>query len=148
MESVTVDDGLFDKGLKKRRETLGREYVDKNLNSADSLTRPFQESMTAWCWGFGCGWVTASAAVRAMAGCTPNCWWCCWRWLITTCALACSKILWLSATRAAMSGGAGSTSCRCSCWWRRWCWYRCWHWWFGWFRCGDFKVYFFLYINI
>ena len=50
-----MDDKLFNKGLKKRRETLGREYVDKNLGSADSLTRPFQEAMTAWCWGFGWG---------------------------------------------------------------------------------------------
>ncbi len=46
---------LFDLGLIKRSETLGSEYVEKNLQSADSLTRPFQGAMTAWCWGFGWG---------------------------------------------------------------------------------------------
>jgi len=46
-------DNFFDKGLEMRRNTLGAEYVDKNLAAADELTRPFQEAMTAWCWGFG-----------------------------------------------------------------------------------------------
>ena len=46
-------DNFFDKGLEMRRSTLGAEYVDKNLAAADELTRPFQEAMTAWCWGFG-----------------------------------------------------------------------------------------------
>ena len=46
-------DNFFDKGLQMRRSTLGAEYVDKNLAAADELTRPFQEAMTAWCWGFG-----------------------------------------------------------------------------------------------
>lgn len=46
-------DNFFDKGLEMRRSTLGKEYVDKNLAAADELTRPFQEAMTAWCWGFG-----------------------------------------------------------------------------------------------
>ena len=48
-------DNFFDKGLEMRRNTLGAEYVDKNLAAADELTRPFQEAMTAWCWGFGWG---------------------------------------------------------------------------------------------
>jgi 4-carboxymuconolactone decarboxylase len=46
---------FFDKGLQKRRDTLGAEYVDKNLAAADEFNRPFQEAMTAWCWGFGWG---------------------------------------------------------------------------------------------
>jgi len=46
-------DDFFEKGLERRRATLGAEYVDKNLAAADELTRPFQEAMTAWCWGFG-----------------------------------------------------------------------------------------------
>lgn len=44
---------FFDKGLQMRRDTLGAEYVDKNLAAADDFNRPFQEAMTAWCWGFG-----------------------------------------------------------------------------------------------
>ena len=45
----------FDVGLKRRKATLGEDYVDKNLAAADDFTRPFQEAMTAWCWGFGWG---------------------------------------------------------------------------------------------
>lgn len=48
-------DNLFDKGLAMRQQTLGKEYVDKNLAAADNFNRPFQEAMTAWCWGFGWG---------------------------------------------------------------------------------------------
>ena len=48
-------DGLFDKGLEQRKATLGAEYVEKNLAAADEFSRPFQEAMTEWCWGFGWG---------------------------------------------------------------------------------------------
>jgi 4-carboxymuconolactone decarboxylase len=57
---------LFEAGLKKRRETLGTEYVDRNLDSADDFTRPFQEAMTAWCWGFGWSDDTIPAKQRSM----------------------------------------------------------------------------------
>jgi 4-carboxymuconolactone decarboxylase len=46
-------DNFFDKGLEMRRSTLGAEYVDNNLAAADDFNRPFQEAITAWCWGFG-----------------------------------------------------------------------------------------------
>jgi 4-carboxymuconolactone decarboxylase len=61
-----MDDKLFEKGLKKRKETLGAEYVEKNLEKADDFTRPFQEAMTAWCWGFGWGDETIDAKTRSM----------------------------------------------------------------------------------
>jgi len=48
-----MNDDLFCKGLEARKVTLGSEYVEKNLAAADEFTRPFQEAMTAWCWGFG-----------------------------------------------------------------------------------------------
>lgn len=48
-----MDNDLFEKGLEKRRAVLGADYVDKNLAAADDFSRPFQEAMTAWCWGFG-----------------------------------------------------------------------------------------------
>ena len=48
-----MDDDLFGKGLAMRKTVLGAEYVEKNLAAADDFTRPFQEAMTAWCWGFG-----------------------------------------------------------------------------------------------
>ena len=61
-----MDDKLFEKGLKKRKESLGAEYVEKNLEQADDFTRPFQEAMTAWCWGFGWGDETIDAKTRSM----------------------------------------------------------------------------------
>ena len=61
-----MNDKLFEKGLKKRKETLGAEYVEKNLEQADDFTRPFQEAMTAWCWGFGWGDETIDAKTRSM----------------------------------------------------------------------------------
>ena len=48
-------DNLFEKGLEIRRKTLGADYVNRNLKEADDFTRPFQEVMTSWCWGFGWG---------------------------------------------------------------------------------------------
>ena len=48
-----MDNDLFEKGLEMRKSTLDAEYVEKNLAAADDVTRPFQEAMTAWCWGFG-----------------------------------------------------------------------------------------------
>jgi 4-carboxymuconolactone decarboxylase len=48
-----MDQNLFDKGLAQRKATLGADYVENNLAAADAFTRPFQEAMTAWCWGFG-----------------------------------------------------------------------------------------------
>jgi len=43
--------GLYDRGLKVRREVLGAEYVDKSVNSADEFQRHFQEYVTKHCWG-------------------------------------------------------------------------------------------------
>ena len=57
---------FLETGLKTRRDTLGQEYVDKNMGQADEFTRPFQEAMTAWCWGFGWGDTTISPKTRSM----------------------------------------------------------------------------------
>ena len=35
---------LFEKGLKKRRATLGTDYVDNTMVSADKLNPPFSGS--------------------------------------------------------------------------------------------------------
>jgi len=43
--------GLYDRGMKMRREVLGAEYVDKSVNSADDFQRHFQEYVTKHCWG-------------------------------------------------------------------------------------------------
>ena len=49
------DEDLFQQGLTQRKATLGADYVQRSLDSADDFTKPFQEAMTAWCWGFGWG---------------------------------------------------------------------------------------------
>ena len=60
------NEDLFLKGLEQRKATLGAEYVEKNLAAADDFTRPFQEAMTAWCWGFGWGDEVIDAKTRSM----------------------------------------------------------------------------------
>ena len=62
----TFDEDLFVKGLEQRKATLGGAYVETNLAAADDFTRPFQEAMTAWCWGFGWGDDTIDAKTRSM----------------------------------------------------------------------------------
>ncbi|MCY4051579.1 MAG: carboxymuconolactone decarboxylase family protein [Gammaproteobacteria bacterium] len=61
-----MDDDLFSKGLAKRKATLGDEYVQNNLDNADELTKLFQETMTAWCWGFGWGDEVIEPKTRSM----------------------------------------------------------------------------------
>lgn len=61
-----MDKELFEKGLAKRKATLGAEYVEKNLTAADDFNRPFQEAMTQWCWGFGWGDEAIDAKTRSM----------------------------------------------------------------------------------
>ena len=65
-----MDKELFEKGLLKRKETLGVEYVENNLAKADDFTMPFQEAMTEWCWGFGWGDETIDAKTRSMMNLT------------------------------------------------------------------------------
>jgi len=62
----TFDEDLFLKGLEQRKGTLGADYVEKNLAAADDFTRPFQEAMTAWCWGFGWGDDVIEPKTRSM----------------------------------------------------------------------------------
>ena len=42
---------LFDKGLKTRREVLGADYVDAALKNADDFNMDMQELVTQYCWG-------------------------------------------------------------------------------------------------
>ena len=60
------DEDLFLKGLEQRKATLGADYVQRNLDGADEFNRPFQEAMTAWCWGFGWGDGVIDAKTRSM----------------------------------------------------------------------------------
>ncbi len=64
--SETWDEDLFAKGLKQRKATLGDAYVERTLAAADDFSQPFQEAMTAWCWGFGWGDDTIDPKTRSM----------------------------------------------------------------------------------
>ena len=46
-----MDNDLYKKGLKTRREVLGAEYVDNAIQNQDDFTRPLQELVTQYCWG-------------------------------------------------------------------------------------------------
>ena len=61
---------FFEIGLKERKATLGDKYVEKNLNEADDFTKPFQEAMTSWCWGFGWGDHCIDRKTRSMMNLT------------------------------------------------------------------------------
>jgi len=65
-----MDDDLFERGLAQRKATLGAAYVEKSLSQADEFTKPFQEAMTAWCWGFGWGDEVIDAKTRSMMNLT------------------------------------------------------------------------------
>ena len=57
-------------GMAKRRGTLGEDYVNKAFDSADEFTKPFQEMMTEWCWGFGWGDEAIDPKTRSMMNLT------------------------------------------------------------------------------
>ncbi len=65
-----MDKERFELGVNRRKATLGAEYVKKNLEQADEFTRPFQEMMTEWCWGFGWGDDCIDAKTRSMMNLT------------------------------------------------------------------------------
>ena len=46
-----MNQDLFDKGLKTRREVLGAEYVDASIKNADDFNMDMQELVTQYCWG-------------------------------------------------------------------------------------------------
>jgi 4-carboxymuconolactone decarboxylase len=65
-----MDNDLFEKGLAMRKSVLGADYVQKNLDAADDFNRPFQEAMTAWCWGFGWSDDTIDKKTRSLMNLT------------------------------------------------------------------------------
>jgi Uncharacterized homolog of gamma-carboxymuconolactone decarboxylase subunit len=47
---------LFDQGLQTRRAVVGNEFVDNALkNGSSEFSRPGQELVTTWCWGWAWG---------------------------------------------------------------------------------------------
>lgn len=49
----SLEKKLFDAGLKNRREVVGDTFVDAALKTgATEFSRPGQEIVTEWCWGW------------------------------------------------------------------------------------------------
>ena len=46
-----MDKEVYDAGLAKRRQVLGKEYVDRALANVDDFNRDFQRIVTQYCWG-------------------------------------------------------------------------------------------------
>ena len=47
-----VESELFERGLEIRREVLGAEYVDANIQDADEFMMGFQRVVTELAWGY------------------------------------------------------------------------------------------------
>ena len=65
-----MDRERFEKGLEKRKATLGADYVERSLAQADDFSKPFQEVLTEYCWGFGWGDERLDAKTRSMLNLT------------------------------------------------------------------------------
>ena len=52
-----TNDKLFDTGLAIRREVLGAQWVDPQMEKAktDDFTATIQDMVTEYCWGYGWG---------------------------------------------------------------------------------------------
>ena len=61
-----MDKERFEAGLAKRKAVLGEAYVEKSLAQADDFSRPFQELVTEYCWGFAWGDERLDAKTRSM----------------------------------------------------------------------------------
>lgn len=46
-----MNQDLYEKGLKIRREVVGDAYVDASLKNADEFSQPMQDLVTQYCWG-------------------------------------------------------------------------------------------------
>jgi 4-carboxymuconolactone decarboxylase len=46
-----MDKPLYERGLAKRRQVLGDEYVDRALTNLNDFNREFQRLATEYCWG-------------------------------------------------------------------------------------------------
>ena len=47
-----MEQELYDKGMKIRREVLGDAYVDRALSKSGPFNDPLQELVTTYCWGW------------------------------------------------------------------------------------------------
>ena len=43
---------VYDRGLAIRKDVLGKEYVEKSIETADDFNRAMQDLTTEYCWGY------------------------------------------------------------------------------------------------
>ncbi|SMF36427.1 4-carboxymuconolactone decarboxylase [Tistlia consotensis] len=65
-----MDEERFERGLAKRKATLGADYVERSLANASEFSRDFQELVTEYCWGTAWGDETLDARTRSMLNLT------------------------------------------------------------------------------
>ncbi len=61
-----MDKALWEVGLKQRKATLGEEYVEKSLSTADDFNSEFQDMLNEFCWGKVWGDETIPPRTRSM----------------------------------------------------------------------------------
>ena len=61
-----MDKTPYDRGLAKRRQVLGDEYVDRALRNVNDFNRDFQRVVTEYCWGEVWGDETLSPRERSI----------------------------------------------------------------------------------
>lgn len=65
-----MDNALFERGLEKRKATLGPDYVERAMTNATEFSRDFQSFITEYCWGAAWGDPTLPAKTRSMVNVT------------------------------------------------------------------------------
>jgi 4-carboxymuconolactone decarboxylase len=65
-----MDKARYEAGLAKRKAVLGADYVERALAQADDFSRPFQELVTEYCWGFAWGDERLEPKTRSMLNLT------------------------------------------------------------------------------
>lgn len=61
-----MDRKTYETGLEIRTAVLGKEYVDRALQSADDFNKPHQDLVTEYCWGAVWGREGLSRKTRSM----------------------------------------------------------------------------------
>jgi 4-carboxymuconolactone decarboxylase len=61
-----TDPELYDRGLAKRRQVVGAEYVDRALEATTDFDRDWQRILTEYCWGEVWGQTALSDRQRSL----------------------------------------------------------------------------------
>ena len=61
-----ADREVFERGLQRRREVLGGDYVDANLRDSDEFMMAFQRAVTEVAWGWAWSRPGLDAKTRSM----------------------------------------------------------------------------------